>query len=136
MRMIVILAPLVDGASAIATAVGDPGRTRIVQGAIVVLVLVGLALAFTAVWLFRVTRPDHPVLVPLELMGQRSWRRADPVFQRRLLDEARPEGAQPLSRMRPIPEHDEEFDRGPSLADVSDLVEPLSEDETTQVHAR
>jgi hypothetical protein len=105
--------------------VGDPGRTRVVFGSVLVLMLIGVGLAFAAIWLWRSTRRDPEVLAPLELMGRRSWRRADPVFQRRSLDEIRPPEAQPLSRMSPVPQTDAEFDRGPRLGDVEDLFEPV-----------
>lgn len=119
MRVLAFFAPVV----AVTAAAGDTASTRIVQATIGALVLVGVALALVAVWLVRTTRHDDPVLGPLELMGSRSWRRSDPVAQRRAIDEVRPPGAEPLERMRPIPERDLEFERGPRLGDLSDLAE-------------
>ena len=66
-----------DPAAAL-VAVGDPGRDRTVYATIVLLVALGFAMIMLAVWLLRNTRPDPEVLAPLERMGQRKWRRADP----------------------------------------------------------
>src|SRR5262245_64138822 len=74
-----------------------------------------------AVWLFKVTRPDRELLAPLEVMGERKWRRADPVWQRRRLDEVRPAGAQPLQPSAAPPDLDEAFDKGPSVSGFDDL---------------
>ena len=104
-------------------AVGDPASTRLVLAAVVVLVLVGLGLIIAAVWLWRQTRIDDPVLLPLERMGERQWLAADPVFQRRMLEDARPDGAVPLHDLAPLPEPDLEFDRGPDPDGVADLLE-------------
>jgi hypothetical protein len=80
-----------------------------------------------AVWLHRVTRPDPEVLAPLEVMGERTWRRGDPVWQRRRLDEVRPEGAEPLQPSVAPPELDESFDAGPTASGFDDLHElPVS----------
>lgn len=40
------------------------------------LVVLGAAMLVLTVWLVRRTRPDHEVLVRLELMGTRRWRKA------------------------------------------------------------
>lgn len=104
-------------------AVGDPASTRLVLAAVVVLVLVGLGLIIAAVWLWRETRIDDPVLLPLERMGERRWLAADPVFQRRMLEDARPDGAVPLHVLAPLPEPDLEFDHGPGSEGIADLIE-------------
>lgn len=106
-------------------AVGDPGRTRTVYAAIAFLVAIGVGLLVLAGWLVRSTRVDRELLAPLELMGERSWRAADPVWQRRRLDEVRPAGAEPLVRMAPPPDNDPEFERGPVLGDFSDFDDLL-----------
>jgi hypothetical protein len=101
--------------------VGDPEGTRIVTSIIVLLVAIGLALVMLAIWLFRTTRPDPELLSPLELMGERKWRRADPVWQRRHLDENRPRGANPMQPSIAPPAIDMAFDEGPSALGFDDL---------------
>jgi hypothetical protein len=76
----------VAGPLALATAVGDPDGSRAVTAIVALLAVIGIGLVMVAIWLFRTTRPDPEVLAPLEIMGDRSWRRADPVWQRRKLD--------------------------------------------------
>ncbi len=101
--------------------VGDPEGTRAISSIIALLVAMGLALAMLAVWLHRSTRPDPELLAPLEMMGERRWRRADPVWQRRRLDELRPDGAVPLEPSSAPPDIDEAFDRGPTAPGFDDL---------------
>lgn len=105
--------------------IGDPGRTRTVYAAIAFLIAIGVGLLVLAGWLIRSTRVDPEVLAPLELMGQRSWRSGDPVWQRRRLDEVRPAGAEPLVRMASPPDADPDFERGPPLGDFSDFDDLL-----------
>jgi hypothetical protein len=106
-------------------AVGDPGRTRTVIAAILFLVALGIGLLVLAGWLVRSTRADPEVLAPLEVMGERSWRNADPVRQRRRLDEVRPDDAEPIDPMAPPPPADAEFDLGPKLAGFADFDDLL-----------
>lgn len=106
-------------------AVGDSGSTRTVLAAIAFLVAIGIGLLVLAGWLIRATRADPEVLAPLEVMGEGSWRRADPVWQRRQLDEVRPSGAEPLDPMAAPPLLDAEFDLGPQLGDFSDFDDLL-----------
>jgi len=83
-----------------------------------------------AVWLFKTTRPDPELLAPLDVMGERKWRRADPVWQRRRLDEVRPAEAHPLTPSVAPPEFDEAFDRGPTASGFDDLHDdPVDDDE-------
>jgi hypothetical protein len=89
--------------------VGDPSASRTVYVIVVVLVVIGIAFLTTAVWLFRQTRVDAELLAPLERMDTRRWRKADPARRRRLLDESRPEDAEPLSRAELVPDIDAEF---------------------------
>lgn len=105
----------------LAAAIGDPDGTRVVTSIIALLVALGLALAMLAVWLFRSTRPDPELLAPLEMMGERKWRRADPVWQRRRLDDLRPDDAEPLAPSAAPPDVDEAFDAGPSAPGFDDL---------------
>jgi hypothetical protein len=88
---------------------------------VALLAVLGIALVMLAVAVFRVTRPDRELLAPLEVMGRRKWRNADPVWQRRELDAVRPEGAVPLSptRLRPVPL--EGFEAGPTAPGFDDL---------------
>ncbi len=101
--------------------IGDPDGTRTVTSIIVLLVALGLALVMVAVWVYRTTRPDPELLAPLEVMGERKWRRADPVAQRRTLDDVRPDGARPLQPSVAPPTFDEAFDAGPSASGFDDL---------------
>ena len=101
--------------------IGDPDGTRTVTSIIALLVALGLGLAMVAVWLHRSTRPDPELLAPLEVMGERKWRRADPVAQRRTLDAVRPENARPLEPSVAPPAFDEAFDAGPSGTGFDDL---------------
>lgn len=103
------------------TSIGDPDGARTMTSIIVLLVAIGLALILLAVWIFRATRPDPDLLAPLEVMGERSWRRKDPVWQRRRLDELRPPGAKPLVPSAAPPELDESFEAGPSASGFDDL---------------
>jgi hypothetical protein len=102
-------------------AVGDPEGTRTIMAIVVLLVVIGIGLIMVAVWFFKITRPDDELLAPLEVMGERKWRRADPVWQRRRLDELRPEGAQPLQPSAAPPVLDEAFDAGPAVSGFDDL---------------
>jgi len=113
------------------SSIGDPDGTRTVTSIIVLLVALGVALILLAVWIYRSTRPDPELLAPLEVMGERSWRRGDPVWQRRRLDELRPAGAKPLLPSAAPPELDEAFEAGPTASGFDDLrltVLPLPPD--------
>jgi hypothetical protein len=101
--------------------IGDPDGTRAVGSIILLLIALGLALVMVAVWLFKSTRPDPELLAPLEVMGERRWRRADPVWQRRRLDDLRPDGAAPLEPSVAPPDVDEAFDQGPVASGFDDL---------------
>lgn len=108
--------------------VGDSEGTRAVGSIVALLVALGLAMVMIAVWLYRSTRPDPELLAPLEAMGERRWRRGDPVWQRRRLDHLRPAGANPLEPSVAPPAVDEAFDQGPVASGFDDLhgdaVEP------------
>lgn len=115
-------------ALAAVAAVGDPDGTRVVTAIVALLAVIGIVLLMTAVWLYRATRPDPELLAPLEIMGDRSWRRADPVWQRRRLDEVRPQGAEPLEPSVAPPDLDEAFDRGPVASGFDDLHDSAHQD--------
>ena len=76
---------------------GDPEATRLVYAMVIGLVVIGVVLIFLGVWILRQTKPDLEVLAPLERMGDGDWKKKDPSTQRRILDELRPEGANPLT---------------------------------------
>lgn len=115
---------------AAAGTVGDPEGTRTITSIVALLVAIGLALVMIAIWLFKTTRPDPDLLAPLEMMGERKWRRSDPVWQRRRLDSLRPEGAEPLEPVTAPPDIDEAFDLGPTASGFDDLHDADDEDRT------
>ena len=97
-------------APSVAVAALDPGSTRLVYAMVAGLVLVGIVFVVLGVWLVRQTRYDPPVLAPLERMGDADWRKRDEATQRRILDEVRPKGAEPLRPEAAAPAFDTEFD--------------------------
>lgn len=107
--------------TSVLASIGDPDGTRTVAAIVALLVAIGVALAALAVWIFRSTRPDPELLAPLEVMGERAWRRSDPVWQRRRLDEVRPAGATPLVPSAAPPQLDAAFDAGPPATGFDDL---------------
>ncbi len=126
-----------------AVAAGDPDANRVVYGAIIALVVIGVFLIGIGVWLFRQTRVDPELLAPLERMADRSWSKRDPATQRRMLDEVRPTEAVPLHREPKEPTHDEDFDqtdrpvesfddlKDPETGDVPDAEQREHDDTTT-----
>src|SRR5262245_21347514 len=62
---------------------------------VALLVLAGVVMIGVAIWLVRSTRTDAPALGPLEVMGERRWRRADGDGRADALTAARPAGAPP-----------------------------------------
>jgi hypothetical protein len=103
-------------------AVGDQSSTRTVYAVILALVTIGVVLLFIGAWILRQTKPDPELLAPLERMADRSWRQQDPAQKRRTLDEARPEGAQPVLREKGVPEVDQDFAQSkPSIGHFDDL---------------
>ena len=116
-----------DGAPAfVAQAASDPGSSRLVYAMVIGLALVGVASVVLAVWLIRQTRVDPDVLAPLERMGDGDWRRKDPATQRRLLDDVRPDGAEPLHTEPAPPSVDDEFENADRSMRSLDDLEPLS----------
>lgn len=115
-------------------AIGDPDGTRTVTSIIALLVALGIALAMVAVWLFRTTRPDPELLAPLEVMGERKWRRSDPVAQRRTLDAVRPEDAAPLTPSAAPPVIDEAFEAGPAAGGFDDLHDDGDDSDRVDSH--
>jgi hypothetical protein len=123
-RSVVARSRSVGVPSIVLASVGDPAGTRTVSALVVLLAALGVALVMVAVWLVRVTRPDPELLAPLEVMGERTWRRSDPVSQRRRIDEVRPAGADPLQPRVAPPDLDEAFERGPDATGFDDLRSP------------
>jgi len=100
----------------------DPEASRLVYSMVIGLALIGVALILLAVWILRQTRSDLEVLAPLERMGDGDWRKRDPSTQRRMLDEVRPDGAQPLVREPMQPTIDAEFEQnGHPVGSFADL---------------
>jgi hypothetical protein len=60
------------------------------------LFLLGLALLIGTVWWWRGTRPEHPVLGPLEVMGERRWAKAPLHERRRMIESVRAARPQPV----------------------------------------
>jgi hypothetical protein len=77
--------------AAVSALSGSTGTTTAVF--VVVLIAVGAAMVLVAVWLVHATRTDVPALGPLEVMGTRRWRRADPERRAASLAAARPADA-------------------------------------------
>jgi hypothetical protein len=101
---------------------GDPGSSRLVYAMVIGLVVVGIGLILLAIWILRQTRPDLDVLAPLERMGDGDWKKRDPSTQRRMLDDVRPEGAQPLAAEPPPPPIDSDFEQADhAVTSFSDL---------------
>ncbi len=80
----------------LADSVNDASSTRKVYLLAGGLALLGLALLVITVWFWRSTRPEPELLAPLEIMGDRKFRRLDVNGQQDLLDSVRPDDAQPL----------------------------------------
>lgn len=105
----------------VVSSVGDPAATRTVYGIVIGLSLIGVALVVLGIWLIRQTRVDAELLGPLERMADRRWRKLDPAGRRRLLDDVRPDGAEPVVRTPHEPEVDSEFEREPPVPSFDDL---------------
>jgi hypothetical protein len=74
----------------------DANADRIIYLVAAGLVVIGIALAVFTVWWWRSTRPEHPSLGPLEVMGETRFRRSGDVERRQIIANSRPPGAQPL----------------------------------------
>jgi hypothetical protein len=118
-----------DDVSGAPPLLGSTGSTTIVLAAL--LVVVGIAMICTAVWLVRATRTDSRSLGPLEVMGDRSWRRRDAEARSLTLDAARPDGAPPPA---PILERDPD-DPPPITAVPAAADEPIEAEAEVEVEA-
>lgn len=99
--------------------VSDTESTRTILLVVGGLVAMGVLLAVVTVWFWRSTRPDHPALAPLEVMGDRRFAARSAFEQRQILDQVRPEGAEVL---RAMPTDDALADRGEAALDLQRLV--------------
>jgi hypothetical protein len=68
------------------------------------LALLGVALLVLTVWWWRTTRPESPVLGPLEVMSDRGFMKARHMDRQRLVDTHRPSGAMALASVSVAPE--------------------------------
>lgn len=117
-----VMISLASPVTGVVAGIGDPASTRTVYGVVILLLLIGVVLVGLGVWLFRQTRVEPELLGPLERMDDRDWRKLDPAGQRRVLDEVRPDGAEPVRRMPTEPEVDSEFERpAPAVPTFEDL---------------
>lgn len=108
--------------------VGSTGSTTLLL--VVVLLALGAAMIALAVWLVRATRSDPVALGPLEVMGDRHWRRADLDGRRSTLDRARPEGAPPPAPIVPLdPDETEPEAEASSDAEREDVEDGAHPDE-------
>jgi hypothetical protein len=100
--------------------VGSTTSTTIVL--VTVLVVAGSVMVGTTIWLVRATRRDTPALGPLEVMGERRWRRADGDHRTTALTEARPAGAPPPA---PTVAFDDDTAAAPSPNGEPTVPEPV-----------
>lgn len=55
----------------------------------ITLIVVGVALLVITVWFWRASRPDDPVLGPLEVIGEKAFKEADEATRKNLLRKVR-----------------------------------------------
>lgn len=55
----------------------------------ITLIVVGVALLVITVWFWRASRPDDPVLGPLEVIGGKAFKEADEATRKNLLRKVR-----------------------------------------------
>jgi hypothetical protein len=95
---------------------------------VAVLVVVAAVMTAVAVWLVRSTRRDAPALGPLEVMADRSWRRADGNRRQTMLTDARPDGALP-----PAPTLADEPDDEPEIESAAEVDDEADDEVTVDV---
>jgi hypothetical protein len=99
------------------------------------LVLLGLGMIAVALWLVRSTRTDPRALGPLEVMGDRRWRKADADRRRTNLDTARPEGAAPPAPMLAVESADGDSAEGDSAeGDSAEKCESSMQESAVSAH--
>jgi hypothetical protein len=67
----------------------DPTNERLIYLSAAGLFVVGLALLVGTILWWRRGRQEHPALAPLEVLGSRSWTKADEAERRRRIERAR-----------------------------------------------
>ena len=55
----------------------------------IALVIMGIVVAAVTLWFWREARPDDPVLGPLEVIGERTFKEADEATRKAMLQRAR-----------------------------------------------
>jgi hypothetical protein len=103
----------------------DPTNERLIYLSAVGLFVVGLALLVGTILWWRRGRQEHPALGPLEVLGSRSWTKADEAERRRRIEKARlgGHGVVEDEPMRPEPVDLRELVRNSPTA-FDDLREP------------
>lgn len=102
------------------------------------LVLIGLALLVSTLMFWRAAVDDPEVLAPLEIMADRKFARADETRRLAMLNQMRPEGAEPVVHhvtttmlMRepvsePVRPFEDKFDHDDDAVDVlPSVIDPL-----------
>jgi hypothetical protein len=90
------------------------------------LLLLGLALLVGTVWWWRATRPEHPVLGPLEVMSERRWLKLPADERRKRIDAHRPAGVIPDDAHQPVMAQPDEVDLSVLVASIgADPVGPV-----------
>ncbi len=82
-------------AGVLADSINDTNSTRKVYMLAGGLALLGIALILITVWFWRSTRHDPELLGPLEVMGDRKFKRLEGTEQKKVLDGKRPADAEP-----------------------------------------
>ena len=82
-------------AGVLADSINDTNSTRKVYTLAGGLALLGIALILITVWFWRSTRHDPELLGPLEVMGDRKFKRLEGTERQQLLDGKRPTDAEP-----------------------------------------
>jgi hypothetical protein len=83
-------------AGVLADTINDANSTRKVYLLAAGLAALGLALVAITVWFWRSTRHDPELLGPLEVLGDRKFRKMEGSEQRQVLEESRPNDVKPL----------------------------------------
>ncbi len=104
------------------------------------LVVLGLVLLVVTLLFWRSAVEDHEVLAPLEVMADRSYARADDAKRLALLNQVRPDGAEPVVHhaappvltREPLSEpdrgYDDPFDHSDDAVDIIEqpsIIDPL-----------